>query len=52
MGTGIPATGIGAMRGTVDGVPLEGIPKIGVVTGVVVDMPPMVTTKESRQPWG
>ena len=33
------------MRGTVDGGPMEGIPKAGVVTGVVVDVPPTVPTK-------
>ena len=33
------------MRGTVDGGLVEGIPKAGVVTGVVVDVPPMVSTK-------
>ena len=41
--------GIGAVRGTVDGGPMEGIPKTGVVTGigagVVVDVPPMISTK-------
>ena len=42
---GIPAAGIGAMRGTVDGRPMEGIPKAGLVTGVVVDVPPMISTK-------
>ena len=45
MGIVIPAARIGAMRGTVDGVPMEGVPKVGVVTGVVVDVPPMVPTK-------
>ena len=45
MGIGIPAAGIGAVRVTVDGSPMEGIPKAGVVTGVVVDVPPMVSTK-------
>ena len=48
MGIGIPAAGIGAMRGTVEG-PVEGIPKTGVVTGigagVVVDVPPAISTK-------
>ena len=33
------------MRGTVDGGPMEGIPKAGVVTGVVVDVPPEISTK-------
>ena len=42
---GIPAVGIGAVRGMVDGGPMEGIPKAGVVTGVVVDVPPMVSNK-------
>ena len=45
MGIGIPAAGIGAVRGTVDGGPMEGIPKVGVVTGAVVDVPPMVYAK-------
>ena len=39
---GIPAVGIGTVRGTVDGPPVEGIPMIGVITGVVVDVPPTV----------
>ena len=43
---GIPAAAIGAVRGTVDGGHVEGIPKVGVVTGVVVDVPPMVSTKK------
>ena len=34
--------GIGTVRGTVDGPPVEGIPMIGVITGVVVDVPPTV----------
>ena len=33
------------MRGTVEGAPVEGIPKVGVVTGVMVDVPPTVATK-------
>ena len=45
MGIGIPAAGIGAVRGTVDGGPMEGIPKAGVVAGVVVDVPPAISTK-------
>ena len=45
MGIGIPAAGMGAVRGTVDEGPMEGIPKVGVVTGVVVDVPPTVPTK-------
>ena len=45
VGIGIPAAGIGAVRGTVEGAPVEGIPKVGVVTGVVVDVPPTVPTK-------
>ena len=55
MGIGSLAVGIGAVRGTVDGGPVEGIPTVGVVPGVVVDVPPMVPTKmgwESCQPWG
>jgi hypothetical protein len=40
VGIGIPAEGIGTVRGMVDGGPMEGIPKTGVVTGVVVDVPP------------
>ena len=39
---GIPAVGIGTVRGMVDGPPVEGIPMIGVVTGIVVDVPPVV----------
>ena len=42
MGTGILAAGIGIVRGTVEGAPMEGIPKVGEVLGVVVDVPPMV----------
>ena len=38
----MPAVGIGTVRGTVDGPPVEGIPMIGVITGVVVDVPPTV----------
>ena len=34
------------LGGTVDGGPMEGVPKAGVVTGVVVDVPPMVPTKK------
>ena len=45
MGIGIPVARIGAVRGTVNGGPMEGIPIAGVVTGVVVDVPPMVPTK-------
>ena len=45
MGIGIPAAGIGAVRGTVNGGPVEGIPIAGVVTGVVVDVRPTVPTK-------
>ena len=45
MGIGIPAAGIGAVRGTVDGSPMEGIPKAGVVAGVVVEVPPVISTK-------
>ena len=45
MGIGSLAKGIGAMRGTVDGGPMEGIPKAGVVAGVVVDVPPRISTK-------
>ena len=42
MGIGIPAAGIGTVRGTIEGPPVEGIPMIGVITGVVVDVPPTV----------
>ena len=42
MGTGIPAAGIGTVRGTVEGAPVEGVPKVGEVLGVVVDVPPTV----------
>ena len=45
MGIGSPTVGIGAVRGTVDGGPMEGVPKAGVVTGVVVDVPQMVPAK-------
>ena len=34
--------GIGTVRGMVDGPPVEGIPPIGVVTGIVADVPPVV----------
>ena len=37
MGIGIPVAGIGTVRGTVEGAPVEGIPKVGVVLGVVVE---------------
>ena len=43
---GIPAVGIGTVRGTVDGPPVEGIPRIGVVTGIVADVPPVVPIME------
>ena len=33
------------MRGTIEGALVEGIPKVGVVTGAVVDVPPTVPTK-------
>ena len=42
VGMGIPAVGIGTVRGMVDGPPVEGIPMIGVVTGIVADVPPVV----------
>ena len=42
---GIPAVGIGIMRGTVEAFPVEGIPKVGVVTGIVVDVPPTIPPK-------
>ena len=45
VGIGIPIVGIGVVRGTVDGGPMEGIPKVSVVTGVVVDGPPAISTK-------
>ena len=38
------------MRGTVNGGPVEGIPIAGVVTGVVVDVPPTVPTKMGVTP--
>ena len=40
------ATGMGAVIRMVDVDPIEGIPKAGVVVGVVVDAPPMVPTKK------
>ena len=43
---GIPAVGIGTVRGMVDGPPVEGIPMIGVVTGIVADVPPVVPIME------
>ena len=43
---GIPAVGIGTVRGMVDGPPVEGIPMIGVVTGIVADVPPVVPIVE------
>ena len=46
VGMGIPAMGIGAVRGTVDGPPVEGIPMIGVVTGIVADVPLVVPIME------
>ena len=50
MGIGILAAGIDTVRGTVEGALVEGIPKIGVVTGVVVDVPPTVPTKMGFTP--
>ena len=50
MGIGIPAVGIGTVRATVEGAPMEGIPKVGVVSGVVVDVPPTVPTKMGVTP--
>ena len=38
----MPAVGIGTVRGMVDGPPVEGIPMIGVVTGIEADVPPVV----------
>ena len=43
---GIPAVVIGTVRGMVDGPPVEGIPMIGVVTGIVADVPPVVPMME------
>ena len=43
---GIPAVGIGMVRGTVDGPPVEDVPMIGVVTGIVVDVPLVVPIME------
>ena len=43
---GIPAVGIGTVRGMVDEPPVEGIPMIGVVTGIVADVPPVVPIVE------
>ena len=39
---GILAVGIGTMRGMVDRPPVEGIPMMGVVTGIEADVPPVV----------
>ena len=46
VGMGIPVVGIGTVRGTVDGPPAEDVPMIGVVTGVVADVPPVVPIVE------
>ena len=43
---GIPAVGMGTVRGMVDGPPVEGVPMIGVVTGIVADEPPEVPMME------
>ena len=43
---GIPAVGIGMVRGMVDGPPMEGIPMIGVVTGIVAHVPSVVPIVE------
>ena len=43
---GIPAVGMGTVRGTVDGPPVEGIPMIGVVTGIAADVPLVVPMME------
>ena len=46
MGMGIPVVGIGTVMGMVDGPPMEGIPMIGVVTGIVADVPLVVPIVE------
>ena len=46
VGRGIPAVGIGSVRGTVDGPPVEDVPMIGVVTGIVADVPLVVPKVE------
>ena len=46
VGMVIPAVGIGMVRGMVDGPPVEGIPMIGVVSGIVADVPPVVPIME------
>ena len=46
VGMGILAVGIGTVRGMVDGPLVEGIPTIGVVTGIGVDVPLVVPIME------
>ena len=46
VGMGIPAVGIGTVRGTVDGPPEEEVPMMGVVTGIAADVPPVVPMME------
>ena len=46
VGMGIPVVGIGTMIGMVDVPPVEGIPMIGVVTGIVADVPLVVPIVE------
>ena len=43
---GILAVGIGTVTGTVDGPPMEDVPMMGVVTGIVADVPPVVPMME------
>jgi len=46
VGMGIPAVGIGTVRGTVDGPPEEEVPMMGVVTGIAAEVPPVVPMLE------
>ena len=43
---GIPAIGIGTVRGMVDGPFVEDVPMMGVVTGTVADVPLVVPMLE------
>ena len=46
VGMGIPAVGIGTVRGMVDGPLVECIPMMGVVTGIEADVLPVVPMVE------
>ena len=46
VGMGIPAVGIGTVRGTVDGPPEEEVPMMGVVTGIAAEVPPVAPMLE------